>query len=195
MNKTHSVSHRKKVSEALTRLWKSKEYRSMQQRCRRPRKDRIVCNSYYKTHNPSHPRSDRDGYVFEHIPIAERKIGRALIKNEVVHHIDGDGWNNSPDNLVVITKKEHMIHHAPERDVRKVAGENNVMSKLTWLKVDKIRNLHKSGYSYGIIAYKFKVTKTQISNIINEKQWKICNRPHGVSLKATPLQTVPPSTP
>jgi hypothetical protein len=38
----------------------------------------------------------------------EITIGRALEKHEVVHHIDGNPSNNSPDNLMVLkSQSEH----------------------------------------------------------------------------------------
>ncbi len=52
--------------------------------------------------------------VHEHRVVAAKKLGRALFKWEVVHHIDGDGKNNSPENLQVITQSEHMKIHLPE---------------------------------------------------------------------------------
>ena len=36
-------------------------------------------------------------------------------KGSIVHHKDGDWNNNSPDNLVCVTRKEHAKIHAPER--------------------------------------------------------------------------------
>lgn len=50
-------------------------------------------------------------YVFEHTLVMEEHIGRKLVKGEVVHHIDGDGLNNSIDNLVLMTKKQHDTFH------------------------------------------------------------------------------------
>lgn len=47
----------------------------------------------------------------EHRRIARLKIGRDLLPNEVVHHIDGDKHNNKPSNLLVMTKAEHTRLH------------------------------------------------------------------------------------
>jgi hypothetical protein len=42
--------------------------------------------------------------------IAEKKIGRKLKKEEIVHHLDGNSNNNDPDNLLVCeNQSEHML--------------------------------------------------------------------------------------
>lgn len=46
--------------------------------------------------------------------LMENKLGRPLTKDEEVHHIDGDISNNSLDNLVVMSKKEHWNLHLEE---------------------------------------------------------------------------------
>jgi len=51
----------------------------------------------------------------EHRVVAEQKIGRLLLPNEHVHHIDGNKHNNHPDNLQVMTASEHLKLHAQER--------------------------------------------------------------------------------
>jgi len=42
-------------------------------------------------------------YIYEHDLIMEKKLGRPLGKQEVVHHIDGNGGNNNPENLYLFS--------------------------------------------------------------------------------------------
>lgn len=47
-----------------------------------------------------------------HRTIAEQKIGRPLRQGEIVHHIDGNKRNNSPENLEVLeNQREHFLIH------------------------------------------------------------------------------------
>lgn len=59
-----------------------------------------------------HPRANENGIVLEHIVIAEMKLGRPILPDEVVHHIDGNKRNNLPDNLMVFASKaDHTAFH------------------------------------------------------------------------------------
>lgn len=46
-----------------------------------------------------------------HVAIAESRLGRPLFKDECVHHIDGNGLNNDPDNLSIMKKRQHAACH------------------------------------------------------------------------------------
>ena len=41
----------------------------------------------------------KEKYMLEHRLVMEKKIGRYLLPEEVVHHIDGNKQNNAPENL------------------------------------------------------------------------------------------------
>jgi len=65
---------------------------------------------YIYRYAPEHPRQ-QNGYVFEHILVAEQKLGRFLKTGEVVHHIDGNKVNNHPDNIEVLPSASHHTSH------------------------------------------------------------------------------------
>lgn len=48
----------------------------------------------------------------EHRVVAEHILGRKLLPGEVVHHIDRNKRNNSPENLMIFSsQKEHALWH------------------------------------------------------------------------------------
>lgn len=54
-------------------------------------------------------------YEPEHRLVMERLLGRKLKPSEQVHHIDENPLNNSPSNLQVVTRSEHLKIHAKDR--------------------------------------------------------------------------------
>ena len=61
-----------------------------------------------------------------HRVVAEEMLGRKLLLGEIVHHKDGDKWNNSPDNLEVMTQAEHARIHCMERWHGKIEHEHDL---------------------------------------------------------------------
>lgn len=82
---------------------------------------KLRCDGYVGIYFPDHPKSSKDGYIMEHILVMESLIGRHLCDNEVVHHINKQKTDNRKENLVLMTKSEHMSLHSKERWEKKHA--------------------------------------------------------------------------
>lgn len=67
---------------------------------------------YIAVLNRNHPKANKQGYVYEHILVLEKKLGRSLKKGEVSHHLNGIKDDNRPENLVAIqTSAIHTRNH------------------------------------------------------------------------------------
>ena len=75
-----------------------------------------MLNGYRLILMPEHPRSMQtanwNGYVYEHVVVAETSLGRSLRVTEVVHHLDGNRANNRSENLLVLERSQHGKLHA-----------------------------------------------------------------------------------
>lgn len=72
----------------------------------------ICSNGYVEIIIPGHPSTNTRGYVYEHRVVAEKRLGRYLRTDEVVHHIDGNKTNNAPENLIVLSNEQHATLHS-----------------------------------------------------------------------------------
>ena len=76
---------------------------------------RVKERGYITLWMPDHPMARRNGYLAEHRLVASQKLGRYLSPQEHVHHVNEDRSDNRPENLEVLSAREHALHHHPER--------------------------------------------------------------------------------
>lgn len=69
---------------------------------------------------PSHPCSNRAGYIpFSHL-IAEKALDRYLKKEELVHHRNGDSFDDRNDNYLICNRSYHSWLHGQIRKQSKI---------------------------------------------------------------------------
>ncbi len=85
----------------------------------------VKSTGYVEVYAPDHPRANGRPYIYQHILVMEKHIGRYLEKDEVVHHIDGNKSNNDISNLRLMTNREHVMMHGNIGKRKKGGGEPN----------------------------------------------------------------------
>jgi hypothetical protein len=116
----------------------------------------------------------------EHRIIMEQHLGRKLCKDEVIHHINGNGKDNRIENLQLMTRSGHTKLHFPngrpptEETKRllsdKYAGKPRVgLAKYSKHQVEEWKLLRNRGVGLRQIARQFGIPHTTIYDAISGK--------------------------
>lgn len=74
-------------------------------------------NGYVMIRDTKHHRSQKRGYVLEHILVWEKHHGEKIPEGFIIHHVNGIPSDNRPENLLAMPNKKH-INLIPELEKR-----------------------------------------------------------------------------
>jgi hypothetical protein len=73
---------------------------------------RTTNQGYIEIKSPKHPFRNKQGYVPKHRVVVEKRLGRFLTKDEIIHHINEVPTDNRIKNLYLFAKRwQHAVYH------------------------------------------------------------------------------------
>lgn len=95
----------------------------------------------------------------------------SIPRNKFVLHLCNNPSCVNPEHLHLGDHKDNANDRA--KSGRTAKGEKNGQSKLNWVKVSEIRELHQIGAKLYQIAKDYSVSDNLVSRIVRNKIWKI----------------------
>lgn len=82
-------------------------------------------NGYILIKQPQHPHAGTNGYVYEHVLIAAKVLGKPLPSSAQVHHVNEIRSDNANNNLVICENQSyHKLLHVRMRALRTCGNPN-----------------------------------------------------------------------
>ena len=73
---------------------------------------KINRTGHVSVYSPTHPNRDKQGFYKEHRLVMEEHLGRYLLKHEIIHHKNGEPYDNRIENLQLFNcQSDHLKFH------------------------------------------------------------------------------------
>ena len=101
-----------------------------------------LCHGYKMVYEPNYPRANFKGYIYEHVLIAEKTLGKPLPKGAEVHH-----YGKRNDNTQIVICQDRAYHFLLHKRMRALEACGHVSwRKCTYCKqYDEPENLYIKG--------------------------------------------------
>lgn len=140
-------------------------------------------DGYMMVYDPGYHRAMTNGYVLEHIYVAETITGITLKSKNKLHHIDGNRLNNSPNNLVICEDDcYHQLIHL-RYEALKATGDPNLLwcsgCKEYFTKESFTKDSKRKSRGCNCYCKKCNVTQKKLNSIRNPntiKKYKFKNQ-------------------
>jgi hypothetical protein len=126
----------------------------------------------YYCFNVKLPSEDYAHRIMVHQLAAYQKFGAAALGVGVgVRHKDGDGLNNSADNILIGTQSDNMLDRDPEDRREHAKKAARARRKLTPDEAAALREDREQGMKYAELCAKYGISKAAVSYIVNRKTY------------------------
>ncbi len=118
--------------------------------------------------------------IDEHRLKMQHYLGRQLKVGEIIHHIDGNGRNNSISNLRIMTRGEHVKLHFPDFGKEPIETKRrNALKNNTWTRklTGRVLEMLESNLSHRAIAKKLGTSRHTIDRIKTGLHWSLLPEP------------------
>lgn len=101
------------------------------------------------------------------------KFGGRIYEDDIlVRHPNNDMEDNRWENIELGTRSVKQHDFSPEERHNFAANAGRSKSNMTMEKARKMRELHKQGIPYSKLMKKFGISKTSVSDIVNNRVWQ-----------------------
>ena len=93
--------------------------------------------------------------------IIEEQLGRKLRSDEIIHHIDGNEHNNEPENIEILSRKEHRL----KKRIKPIINDNlyeQAIQQLDKISIESFKNDLKQIFTDRQIQILFRRLNKQI---------------------------------